>query len=102
MVELSLELAQLKHGRILHRTSKSVHLCDGSEDIPSLSVAAVHTLCRTWHYLNSQYYIQDISCYAFNISLCRRARSREGCIFMSWNSLMAKSRCSRASFFSPG
>ena len=36
------------------------------------------------------------------ISLCLRARSSEGCIFISRNSLMAKSRCSRASFFSLG
>ena len=32
--------------------------------------------------------------YAPRISLCFRARSNEGCIFISRNSLMAKSRCS--------
>ena len=36
------------------------------------------------------------------ISLCLRARSREGCIFISRSSLMAKSRCSIASAFSSG
>jgi len=35
--------------------------------------------------------------YAFSISLCLSARSSDGCIFMSWNSEMAQSRCSSAS-----
>ena len=44
----------------------------------------------------------DHPTYAFNISLCRSALSKLGLIFISRNSLMAKSRCSRASFFSAG
>ena len=40
--------------------------------------------------------------YAPNSPLCLRARSRDGCIFISRNSAMAKSRCSMAAGFSSG
>ena len=40
--------------------------------------------------------------YALSIFFCLSALSSEGCIFISRNSLMAKSRCSRASAFSSG
>ena len=40
--------------------------------------------------------------YAFSISFRLSALSRLGCIFISRNSLTAKSRCSRAAFFSAG
>ena len=39
---------------------------------------------------------------ALRMSLCLSALSNDGLIFISRNSLMAKSRCSRASFFSCG
>ena len=40
--------------------------------------------------------------YTLRFSFCLRARSRAGCIFISLNSPMAKSRCSSASAFFSG